>query len=185
MLERLVDILLVEPDRELADLIGRHLQETSECNVHHAVSVTDALHQALHTKFHLAIISFSLPDGHGLALLRELRMDNDCPVIFLADELETDEVIEAMRLGVIDLFRKPFQFLDLVAVARQAAEDEAQGRRDDAKQRRMRRVASRIIQNRREVQQRMDLICRDFVQAYRRLAEKVTEAELLTRLPSE
>jgi DNA-binding NtrC family response regulator len=180
-----VDILLVEPDRELADLISRHLEDTFECTVHHAVSNTDALHQGLSTKFHLAIISFSLPDGNGLALLREMRMDNDCPVIFLADELELDEAIEAMRLGAVDLFRKPFQMTDLAAVARQAAEYEARGRREHAKQRRMRRVASRIIQDRREVQERMDLICRDFVQAYRHLAEKVTEAELLTRLTGE
>jgi hypothetical protein len=47
--------------------------------------------------------------------------------------------------------------------------------------RRLRKLTARIICERRDLRQRIDLICRDFVHAYRRLAQRVTEAELLSQ----
>jgi DNA-binding NtrC family response regulator len=181
MLEKPVDILLLESDRELATMMDRQLMDSIACTVTHVTSPADAFEEIFATRHTLGIISL---DGHGLGLLREMRIENDCPVILLAEEVSVDEAVEAMRLGVVDLFRKPFDLSNLIAVARRVTDRELKRRREQAKQRRMRRVASRIIQDRREVHQRMDLICRDFVQAYRRLAEKVTEAGLVTpRLP--
>lgn len=181
MLEKPVEILLFEPDRELAGMIGRQLTDTPGCGITHVVTIAEAFEEIGATRHHLAIISL---DGHGLSLLREMRIENDCPVVLLTEAVSVDEAVEAMRLGVIDLFKKPFDLANLIAVARRVTDLELKRRRDQAKQRRMRRVASRIIQDRREVHQRMDLICRDFVQAYRRLAEKVTEAGLVTpRIP--
>jgi DNA-binding NtrC family response regulator len=173
MAERSIEILLVENDAELSDMIARQLHAALGANVTAVATVGDALREELTTQHDVVIASLRLADEDGLSLAREIRVDNACPIILLADRIDVEEALEAMRIGVIDVFRKPFELADLTELVKKAAYRELARRRTEARSRRLRRVASRIIRQRQDVNERMELLCRDFVQAYRRLAEKV------------
>jgi len=173
MAERSIEILLVESDAELSEMITRQLQAALGANVTAVATAGQALHEELTAQHDLVIASLELPDEDGLSLAREIRVDNPCPIILLAETIDVEEALAAMRIGVIDVFRKPFNLEDLTDLVEKAAEREIARRRIEARCRRLRRVASRIIRQRQDVNERMELLCRDFVQAYRRLAEKV------------
>ncbi|MHC4156863.1 MAG: response regulator, partial [Planctomycetota bacterium] len=122
----------------------------------------------------------SLPDADGLALIRELRAGNQCPIILLAEDPTVKETVQALRLQVADLLRKPFDLTDLSSAVSDLADKELKRRRDKKRVRRLKRLASRVVSERQDLNRRMDLVCRDFVHAYRRLAQKVTESDELT-----
>lgn len=180
MPERPVEVLLVEDDVELAEMIEHCLQDVMPCRVTHVVSVADALREELTTNHDVVLASMTFPDGDGLELTRGLRPTNSCPVILMAEDLTAERALEALRLRVTDLLIKPFDLAQMAETMREAAQREVRRRRDQLRSRRLRRVATRIIRERRDLRQRMDLICQDLVHAYRRLAQKVTESGMLT-----
>jgi len=180
MPDQRVNILLAEEDSHLADMITRCLQDMLPASVTHTPSVGVALREELTARHHVVVASMSLPDADGLELVRELRVTNRCPVILMADNLSVEQTINAMRLGVTDLFCKPFDLHDLCQAVGRAATHELKRRRARIRYRRLRRLASQIVRERRDLRQRMDLICQDFVYAYRRLAQRVSESGLLT-----
>ncbi len=179
MAQKRLEVLIVEEDGALAADLAREIEAGSPCNTTLVSSASDALREELTAHHDLVLTSLDLPDGDGLTLVRELRAENRCPVLLLADEISADEAIEAMRLGVIDVLPKPPHLDRVAALVSEMAEHEIRHRREQSRQRRLRRTASRIIRERRDFSQRIDLICRDFVQAYRRLAQKVCDSGLL------
>jgi len=179
MQNRRHNLLLVEDDLELAEMIVRCLEEASSATVTHVTSAADALREELTTRHHVIIASMSLGGGDGLDCIRELRITNRCPVILLADEVSVEQTIEAMRLGVKDVLFKPFDIEQLCETVGRAAEREAKRRWRRVRYRRLRRLTSRIVRERRDLHQRMDLICQDFVYAYRRVAQRVSESGIL------
>jgi len=183
MTRRAVQLLLVEDDADLVEMITRCLQDMMRVCVTHVSSAADAMREELTARHDVVVVSTSLP--HGLSFASELRVTNRCPIILLADHPTVDEAIEAIRLGVTDLLVKPFDIADMVAVVQKAAERERKRRRNRIRYRRLRRMASRIVCERRDLRQRMDLICQDLVHAYRGLAQKVAESGMLMREPLE
>jgi len=61
----------------------------------------------------------------------------------------------------------------LVDSVRRAVRQRRTLHRKTARAKRLRRLSSRLIKDRRELRRRVDLICSDLVGAYQRLAEKV------------
>jgi len=179
MPKRKAEILVVEDDLDLADMIGSSLRSTIQSNVTCVGSVADALREELTAHHDLVVSSFNLPDGDGLVLARQLGIGRGGPVILLADDLTTAEAISAMRLGVKDILIKPFDMFSLMERSRALIKSYRKRRRDEVRLRRLRRLASGIVNERRDLQKRIDLICRDFVHAYRRLAEKVSRSRVL------
>ena len=177
MTQRPVEVLLVENDRDLAEMIDRCVQGAMGARVTQVASAAEAQREELTARHDVVVASVSLP--HSLAFTRELRATNPCPVILMADQPTVDETIEAMRLGVMDLLIKPFDLADMVTVVQKAAERQMNRRRNRARQRRLRRMVSQIVRERRDLRQRMDLICQDLVHAYRGLAERVAQTGVL------
>jgi len=168
-------VLLVEHDLAVADTIVRHLAETLRTPPTHARSAPEALQRLCERSYEVAVCDLSLPDAPGLDLIRRLRSVGDPAVIALADEPTVENAIEAIRLGVTDLFAKPVDLDRLGEAVRNALEHRRRQRREQLRQRRLRELTSRIVRERRALRQRTDLICRDLVHAYRRLAEKVVD----------
>jgi DNA-binding response OmpR family regulator len=174
-----VRVLLVESDAELAATIQQHLESRLGFEVCSAAGVQEALQEEKLGRYHLAVTATSLEDGDGFHLLQELRALTDCPVIFLADGPSPGELIASLRLGVTDVLTHPVDLDYLARVVSTTAARLIEQRRETGRRRRLRKVASRIIRERRELRQKMDLICCDVVQAYRRLAQEVTDAGVL------
>jgi len=181
MRNRAVDILLVEPDAELAETLEVCLLDLSLGSVTVVDSGDAAMREELTARHHIRVISMDLPGQEDWAyLVRTLQENNRGPIILLASEPSSDDWQQAVRLGVMNVLVKPLSPLDISEAVQQASERASSQQQRRLRNRRLRRMTSQIIRERRDLRQRIDLLCRDFVQAYRRLAQRVTDAELLT-----
>jgi len=108
-------ILVVEDQRDIADLIAMHLRDLG----HQVDCVHDggkALEAARNGRYDLLVLDVMLPVRDGLAVLRSLRMDRiDTPVLMLtARSTEIDRVL-GLELGADDYLTKPFSIPELQA----------------------------------------------------------------------
>ena len=77
-----------------------------------------------------AILDYHLPDGDGIAVLRQLRQgDPELPVIMLTANTEVDVVVAAVKAGASDYVAKPFEVHD-VALRLTRAIDSTGSRRE-------------------------------------------------------
>ncbi len=173
MLDRPHKILLVEPDAEVLEILVAALARRFEAHITCVPDAESCLDVEMVDPHELVIAELNLEDSSGLELTEKLMALSARPVILLANEPTCDEAIEAMRLGVRDLFRKPFPVEDLLDAARRAVLGFDLRRRRTAKYRRMRELVRRVIRERRNLNRRVELICRDLVGAQRRLVHRV------------
>ncbi len=84
-------------------------------------SPVEALALLEQRKFDVVISDIGLPDMNGLQLLREIRkLDLDVPVVFMTGAPSLDTAMEAIRLGALHYFKKPFDNEDFVATVQRA-----------------------------------------------------------------
>lgn len=107
-------ILVVDDEREIADLVELYLQNENY-TVYKFYSASEALACIEETIPDLAILDVMLPDGNGFSICQRIREKHTYPVIMLtAKEQETDQ-ITGLTLGADDYITKPFRPLELVA----------------------------------------------------------------------
>lgn len=80
-------IIVVDDEREIADLIGLYL-ENDGYEVHKFLNGADALSFVEKCEPALAVLDVMLPDTDGFALLRKMREKHDFPIIMLSDTPE-------------------------------------------------------------------------------------------------
>ena len=135
-------------------------------------TVEDARSVAAQEPFDVILAAATLADGRGLDLLRT-GIAADIPFVLIEDHLDGERVLEAMRLGATDVVHPQLTPDQVIGTIGRAVRRGRLCRRDIRRSRRLRRLSSKLIRDRRELRQRVDLICRDLVVAYQRLAEKV------------
>ena len=109
------NILIVDDEREIADLVELYLQNENY-TVFKFYTAKEALECIEKTEIDLAILDVMLPDISGLSICKKIRDKHDTyPVIMLtAKDSETDK-ITGLTLGADDYITKPFRPLELVA----------------------------------------------------------------------
>lgn len=108
-------LLIVEDNEQLAGLLTKGLQAAGyEIDV---LSTIEEATSVLHTTFYAALIlDLGLPDGDGLALLRDLRhRNNPIPVLVLTARSGLHDRVQGLRSGADDYLVKPFALEELVA----------------------------------------------------------------------
>jgi DNA-binding response OmpR family regulator len=179
MYDRPVEILLVEPDADLADMIRDCLPAAAHVNVTVATDAAAALREELTAAHDVLLVATELPDAAWTDLVREIRQTNRGPLILLAETPSATDMLEAVRTRAMDVLIKPFDLTELSTLTGRAARIAFKRQRARLRHRRLRKLTARIICERRDLRQRIDLICRDFVHAYRRLAQRVSDADLI------
>ena len=107
-------ILLVEDDRNIAESLSAYLRGESY-RVDVCTNLGDARSRIAENPS-MVILDWSLPDGQGLDLLKELRhRGNDVPVILLTARTELIDKVLALESGASDYLTKPFEPRELVA----------------------------------------------------------------------
>ena len=108
-------VLLVEDDREIAELVELHLRDI-HCVANIAGSGQEALARLAQHRYDLMILDLMLPDLDGLTICQRLRTGGDyLPILMLtAKSSELDRVL-GLELGADDYLVKPFSFPELLA----------------------------------------------------------------------
>ncbi|MBV8618830.1 MAG: two-component system response regulator KdpE [Curvibacter sp.] len=86
--------------------------------VHEAPGARQGLVEAGTRKPDLVVLDLGLPDGDGLALLRDLRSWSAVPVIILSARADEQDKIGALDAGADDYLTKPFGVGELLARVR-------------------------------------------------------------------
>ncbi len=107
-------ILIVDDEREIADLIELYL-ENENYEVFKYYTGSDGLNCIQNIIFDLAILDIMLPDINGFQLCQKIRQNYHYPVIMLTAKSEEIDKITGLTLGADDYITKPFLPLELVA----------------------------------------------------------------------
>ena len=112
-------IIVVDDEREIADLIGLYL-ENDGYEVHKFLNGADALSFVEKCEPALAVLDVMLPDTDGFALLRKMREKHDFPIIMLTARVTDSDKILGLTIGADDYITKPFGAGELLARIRTA-----------------------------------------------------------------
>jgi DNA-binding response OmpR family regulator len=110
-------ILIVEDDKDIADLIAHYLQKAGHA-IDTAASGTAGLAKIRASRPSLVLLDLMLPGMDGLLVCQTLRKDPDTaaiPIIMLTARGEEAERIAGLELGADDYVTKPFSPGELVA----------------------------------------------------------------------
>lgn len=107
-------ILIVDDDENIAELISLYL--TKECfDTKIVYDGESALKEINSFKPNLIILDLMLPGIDGYQVCREVRKDNNTPIIMLSAKGETFDKVLGLELGADDYMIKPFEAKELVA----------------------------------------------------------------------
>jgi len=118
MAEKKESILIIEDDPVYRNLSKSILKE--KFNTFATESPSRAFQILEKEKISFVICDYLLPEMNGLKILDRIKKDHPhIEVIMISDSGDMDTVIEALRKGASDFFRKPFSATDLwVAIER-------------------------------------------------------------------
>jgi DNA-binding response OmpR family regulator len=108
-------LLIVEDNEQLAELLVKGLR-TAGYDTDVLATAAEAHAALLTVSYAGLILDLGLPDGDGLAVLRELRHRKDpLPVLVLTARGGLADRVAGLRSGADDYLVKPFAFEELVA----------------------------------------------------------------------
>lgn len=107
-------VLIVDDDENIAELISLYL--TKECFETRIVyDGESALAEVNSFNPNLIILDLMLPGIDGYQVCREVRKNNNVPIIMLSAKGETFDKVLGLELGADDYMIKPFETKELVA----------------------------------------------------------------------
>lgn len=107
-------VLIVDDDENIAELISLYL--TKECFETRIVyDGESALSEVGSFNPNLIILDLMLPGIDGYQVCREVRRNNNVPIIMLSAKGETFDKVLGLELGADDYMIKPFETKELVA----------------------------------------------------------------------
>ncbi len=111
-------VLVVEDDREIAELVALHLRDLG-LSTTHAGDGTEGFRLAREERFELIILDLMLPGMDGIELCRRMRNDDPTtPIIMLTAKSQELDKIMGLETGADDYITKPFSVRELIARVR-------------------------------------------------------------------
>ena len=106
--------LVVDDDRVLADLIAFTLRREGFV-VSLAYNGEMALQLWRETRPDIILLDLNLPQVDGFTVCRQIRAEEETPIIMLTVRSEEDDIVRGLELGADDYIAKPFSPRQLVA----------------------------------------------------------------------
>ena len=110
----MTDILIVEDDKELADLLADFLLEEG-----YTVSSANSGERAvqLYEQYgaRLVVLDINLPDMNGFAVCSRLRENADTPILIVSVRTDKEDKLNGFDLGADDFIEKPYDIYILIA----------------------------------------------------------------------
>ena len=110
-------ILVVDDEREIADVIGLYLQNEN-FEVVKCYNGKDALEAVEKEHPSLAILDVMLPDSDGIEVLKKIRRNPDLkrvPVIMVTAKSSEIDKVKGLDNGADDYITKPFGIMELIS----------------------------------------------------------------------
>jgi two-component system alkaline phosphatase synthesis response regulator PhoP len=108
-------ILLIEDDREIANIISMHIEDLG-MSVDIIRDGRLGLEKALNLEFALVILDIMLPGLDGLSVCKQIREKNPViPILMLTAKSEEIDRVVGLEIGADDYMTKPFSVRELVA----------------------------------------------------------------------
>ena len=109
-----VSVLVVEDDRNIAELLQMYLEKEG-----YAVTVAGdgglGLDKFRAIKPDLVLLDVMMPVMDGWAVCKAIRAEGNTPVIMLTAKSETDNKVAGLRSGADDYITKPFEMREVLA----------------------------------------------------------------------
>ena len=109
-------ILIVEDERDIAELLRYHLQEAG-FETDYVRNGADALHRSVEKPPDLIILDLMLPEVDGMIVCRLLKNDprtKNIPVVMVTAKTEEKDRVAGLELGADDYITKPFSPREVV-----------------------------------------------------------------------
>ena len=109
-------ILIVEDERDIADLLRYNLQEAG-FKTDYVRNGADALQQAIDKTPDLILLDLMLPEVDGMIVCRLLKNDprtKDIPIVMVTAKTEEKDRVAGLELGADDYIVKPFSPREVV-----------------------------------------------------------------------
>jgi DNA-binding response OmpR family regulator len=110
-------ILVVEDERDLSNLLRRHLEDEG----HRVVQAFDgprAVQAAHDERPDLVVLDWMLPGLDGLEVCRRVRRESIVPILMLTARAEEVDRVLGLEVGADDYLTKPFSVRELLARVR-------------------------------------------------------------------
>ena len=110
----MTDILIVEDDKELADLLADFLRDEG-----YITSSVDSGERAVQLfeqyGARLVVLDINLPDVNGFAVCSKLREKADTPILIVSARTDKEDKLSGFDLGADDYIDKPYDIDILIA----------------------------------------------------------------------
>lgn len=123
-------ILLVEDEEKLRRVIKLYL-ENEGFDVDEAADGNEAIEKFQPSTYSVIILDVMLPKKDGWSVLREIRKNDDTPVIMLTARGEDDDKIFGFELGADDYVVKPVSPKEIVARVKAILKRTKKDKKDD------------------------------------------------------
>lgn len=108
-------VLVVEDDKDIAELISIHLRDL-ECDVRFANDGVTGYEMAKSGTFDLIVLDIMLPGMDGIEICRRLRGDEIfSPILMLTAKSEELDKVLGLEMGADDYLSKPFSVREFIA----------------------------------------------------------------------
>jgi len=109
-------ILLVEDNRQIAEMVGEFLERRGY-SVDYAADGVSGLHLAVSNSYDVVVLDLMLPGMDGLDVCRKLRRDakKSTPVLMLTARDTLEDKLVGLEAGADDYLVKPFDLDELLA----------------------------------------------------------------------
>ncbi|MCF8371492.1 MAG: response regulator transcription factor [Bacteroidales bacterium] len=108
-------VLIIEDDRDIAQLMSIHLQDMN-FETEHSYDGKEGLLKAMNNEYKLILLDIRLPGMDGIDICRKIRQEKiDTPIIMVTSKSEEIDKILGLELGADDYITKPFSIRELIA----------------------------------------------------------------------
>ncbi|HEX5242455.1 MAG TPA: response regulator [Tepidisphaeraceae bacterium] len=167
-------VLIVDDEPEMLETISQVVGDKMDCRLLVAGTVADARKILATQSISLLVADVNLPDGSGMTLLRSLQKHQPtASAIIMTGTPDMDGAITAMREGALDFMPKPFNSDQLLECVRKALVCQSRISKQEKRIQRLQRAVRRLNEARRQVSQKVDLLCNDLINAYSELSKQL------------
>ena len=107
--------LIIEDDKDIADLIGIHLDDLG-FTTDKAYDGNEGLLKVLNNSYDIILLDIRLPGLDGMEVCKKIRLEKiNTPILMVTSKSEEIDKIIGLEIGADDYITKPFSIRELIA----------------------------------------------------------------------